>query len=397
MLIGGDGECAEVGRTENPSNSGDQLQPEASEMEYGCGSHCTEGEAAASVFSVGAKETHRLPMKRKSSDMSTPKADGSPAKQTKTATFEHKFEKALSLLVQGPGLEEMEEVQSVLRREATVAERDDSKNRESLLKLRISKSLPASQEQPTLLYDGKHAITSSSSQPQESDHKTGQELVSRLSEALQLVRSSTHLPKQPSKSQKHQNMELKSETGIVKQRDIPCVHQNALANEATGNSGSIATCSRTIVTLGDEGSSTSALMPTAPINPVPQGNKAELTSRTGRTPSQAPPTTQQSHRASTQSVSRACDSEGLLRNADVLKDDCKLVDPHQVPSQPPRPSCKELSPALSLLFSSESEEEEEEDGDKMLSTQMNKQIDRVQLFLKMDRLKRPRRTKPTGR
>ena len=44
----------------------------------------------------------------------------------------------------------------------------------------------------------------------------------------------------------------------------------------------------------------------------------------------------------------------------------------------------------SLLFSSEDEEEGKDD---MLCTQMNRQIDRVQLFLKMDRLRRPKANK----
>ena len=77
---------------------------------------------------------------------------------------------------------------------------------------------------------------------------------------------------------------------------------------------------------------------------------------------------------------------------------CNLVNPLKEPS--PKPSLPgtsaETAGTFSVVFSDDEEgggEEEEEGGahgGRMLSSQLNRQIDRVQRFLKMDRLRRPK-------
>lgn len=63
------------------------------------------------------------------------------------------------------------------------------------------------------------------------------------------------------------------------------------------------------------------------------------------------------------------------------------------PANLPAPACKpcELSAGLAVEFSEEEEEAGEEH--RMLDSQTSRQIDRVQLFLKMDRLRRPKGAK----
>lgn len=316
------------------------------------------------------EETSKLPIKRSASDSSNLEPEGSPPKRAKGDPTIHEIREA-------PVVEkEVEKNDSQSKGAPAIAGDGEAKRRSDSLRQRRSRSLPSSQQTPAPPYNGKQALTSSS-QPQ----GTGQNSISNLPEGL----NRGHSESKPSGPSVPWILELPKiqepqSRGHVAHSD--CRHTHALSDHQEAHTEEPTVTMDTPQTTMTQAISTSTSTPVTSDIPLPSTSESKPTSCVGLDPRQP--------QAAPQRLPRT-NKEGL-HTAEVVEG--QPIDPPQPPVKPVEPASKEASPTPSLLFSSD---EEEETTQQMLSTQMNKQIDRVQIFLKMDRLKRPRNTKPNGK
>ncbi len=345
-------------RDANPSSSKDQPSPEV---------------APSTLQSVGR------PAKRRASDRTTLEKVTSPPKRAKLDDMSLDIGRGLP--VQAQGMEDRAKT-----REATASAEGDG-DEVATVSQRRSRSLPSSQQGLRSPRFGRR--TTHSSQPQgRSDQKTGQDLVPEATP--QVIKDS------PTAS--HVRKSHSSGPCVPWKLDLlqPCRKIHTFDSGVTDNSGptpvrhqqnDTSTCSESRTTPPDSTKpeeETSASSPSKGGHSLPKESLTESRYTAPELAAIQPPPAQV--------VSGLKHTETSQCSQDTEKPDSS----QQPPSRPPEPPGREVSPPPSLLFSSE-EEEEEEEQDKMLSTQMNQRIDRVQVFLKMDRLKRPRHTKPINK
>ncbi len=348
--------------------------------------------APSTLQSVG------LPAKRRASDRTTLGKDASPQKRAKLDDVSLDIGRGLPVRAQGPDEEGIED-----RAQTRQASAEGDRDEVATVSQRRSRSLPSSQQGPCPPCFKRRATHSS--QPQGSDQKAGQDLVPEATP--QVIKAS------PPTSHVHKSHS--SGPCVPWKLDLPqpCPKKQTFASGVTDDSGSTpvrhqqndtSTCSERTTppdsTKPEEETSASSL--TKGGHSLPKESMTESQCTAPELAAKQPPPAQVvSGRKHTGTIHCSQDKEPRLCLAHTETIQCsqdteKPDSSQQPPSRPPEPPGREVSPPPSLLFSSE-EEEEEEERDKMLSTQMNQRIDRVQVFLKMDRLKRPRHTKPINK